>query len=175
MILRQARESDLPAIARLHAVSWRRAYAGMLPARFLDHEMPRRMAADWVPARLARQHVLVVEAGGLAGFAAADIGAEALYVDNLHIAEDRKGQGIGRQLMVAMANEALARGCARLWLTVLKENRPALAFYGRLGGAVSPPFDDDVMGCPVRSVAVAWTGPALAELGMGVPQRKDPR
>ena len=175
MILRQARDSDLPAIARLHADSWRRAYAGILPARFLDTEMPRRMAADWVPARLARQHVLVAGAAGLAGFAAADIGAEALYVDNLHIAEDRKGQGIGRQLMVAMANEALARGCARLWLTVLKENRPALAFYARLGGAVSAPFDDDVMGCPVRSVAVAWTGPALAELGMGVPQRKDPR
>lgn len=175
MILRSARDLDLPAIARLHGDSWRRAYAGMLPARFLDHEMPRRMAADWGPARLGRQHVLVVEAGGLAGFAAADIGAEALYVDNLHVAADRKGQGIGRQLMAAMAQTALSRGCVRLWLTVLEDNTAALAFYARLGGKVSPPFEDDVMGCPVRSVAVDWVGRALDRMGAGVSQDADPR
>ena len=170
MILRKARDSDLPSVARLHSDSWQRTYAGMLPDRFLTHDVPLRMAADWQPARLWRQHVLVAETGRLAGFAAADIGDGVLYVDNLHVAADRKGQGIGRQLMAAMAQKALSRGCARLWLTVLQDNTAALAFYARLGGTVSPPFEDDVMGCPVRSVAVDWAGRALDRMGAGVPQ-----
>lgn len=175
MILRKARDSDLPSVARLHSDSWQRTYAGMLPDRFLTHDVPLRMAADWQPARLWRQHVLVAEAGRLAGFAAADIGDGALYVDNLHVAAGCMGQGIGRRLMGAMAQEAEARGCARLWLTVLEDNGAAIRFYQGLGGTVSEPFDDDVMGHPVRSVAVAWEGSALDRLGAGVSQGADPR
>jgi ribosomal protein S18 acetylase RimI-like enzyme len=42
-------------------------------------------------------------------------------------------RGVGRALLEAATEEAIALGCRRLWLITTNDNLPALRFYQRLG------------------------------------------
>jgi GNAT superfamily N-acetyltransferase len=52
----------------------------------------------------------------------------------LYVQEGRRSHGLGRELLAAVANWALARGAGRLHWDVLAGNRRAEAFYRRQGG-----------------------------------------
>jgi hypothetical protein len=53
--LRDATEHDSPAIARLHADSWRSAYRGMLSDDYLDHRAHSERAAVRVFFQMSTQ------------------------------------------------------------------------------------------------------------------------
>lgn len=77
------------------------------------------------------------------------IGDEA-HVTNLLVAEERRGEGTGRELMVALVETAIKQGARHLTLEVRSENEPARALYSRLGLApvgVRPRYygDDDAL------------------------------
>jgi ribosomal protein S18 acetylase RimI-like enzyme len=55
------------------------------------------------------------------------------WIGGVGVVADRRGQGIGRQLMQAAEEEARGRGVKRLWLEVLVQNAPAIALYEKLG------------------------------------------
>ena len=82
---------------------------------------------------------LLVESGGAAvGFAlyyftySTFEGRPGLYVEDLYLAEDARGGGLGRRLLARLAAIALERGCSRVDLAVLDWN-PARGFYDKLG------------------------------------------
>jgi len=56
-----------------------------------------------------------------------------LYLEDLVISEEARGQGIGEALMAALAREALERGALRLEWVVLDWNERAIRFYERFG------------------------------------------
>ncbi|MDP6692024.1 MAG: GNAT family N-acetyltransferase [Alphaproteobacteria bacterium] len=58
-------------------------------------------------------------------------GRAGLYVEDLFVEPTLRGQGLGRDLMAAVARVALDRGCARVDLSVLDWN-PTRAFYDRI-------------------------------------------
>ena len=60
-------------------------------------------------------------------------GGPALLVEDVVVAPDHRGRGIGRALLVALADWASSRGVRRLQLLAAGNNGPALAFYDRLG------------------------------------------
>lgn len=60
-------------------------------------------------------------------------GEAGLYVEDLIVRQDARGQGIGRALLAACAAEAEAEGRGRLMLSVLAWNKPALRLYRGLG------------------------------------------
>jgi GNAT superfamily N-acetyltransferase len=59
-------------------------------------------------------------------------GCANIYVEDLYLAEDVRGQGLGRRLLARLAATAVERGCRRIDLEVLDWN-PARGFYDRLG------------------------------------------
>jgi len=59
-------------------------------------------------------------------------GRPGIHLEDIFVIERLRGQGIGHKLMAALAALAVARGCARLELSVLQWN-PAREFYHRLG------------------------------------------
>ncbi len=61
-------------------------------------------------------------------------GADA-WIGGVGVVADRRGQGIGEQLMRAVHEQARARGVTRLWLEVLVQNEPAVRLYEKLGYA----------------------------------------
>jgi GNAT superfamily N-acetyltransferase len=79
-----------------------------------------------------------------------------LYLEDLFVLPDHRGQRIGYALMQFCAREAVRRGCGRLDWAVLDWNTQAIAFYDRLGGR---PLDDWRL--------YRLDGAALAALGAG--------
>lgn len=91
----------------------------------------------------ARCEVLVAESHGqVVGFASffstfsTFHAADCLWLDDLFVDPDQRSRGIGRELLVAVADQALARGCARLEWLVATTNERGLAFYRRCGASV---------------------------------------
>jgi ribosomal protein S18 acetylase RimI-like enzyme len=138
----------LPAVAELHAASWRAAYRGILPDAYLDGPLNEDRRARWtgVTEEMAMSdRLLVAERGDvLAGFIAAwaseHLGCEHgfdLYIDNLHVRPDLRGQSIGHLLMSALANGLNDEAGCRAYLWLLDGNERAGRFYAKLGGRLS--------------------------------------
>jgi GNAT superfamily N-acetyltransferase len=79
---------------------------------------------------------LIAEADGrAAGFAlyfgtySTFRGQPGLYLEDIYVREERRGQGVGTALLSAVARVAVERGCGRLEWSVLDWNQPALDFY----------------------------------------------
>ena len=60
-------------------------------------------------------------------------GRPGLYLEDLFVRPAFRGRGHGEALLRHLAGVALERGCARFEWSVLDWNKPALAFYRKLG------------------------------------------
>lgn len=56
-----------------------------------------------------------------------------LYLEDIFVLKEARGQGAGAALFKEMVAEAARRGCGRMEWVVLDWNRLALDFYGRFG------------------------------------------
>ena len=61
------------------------------------------------------------------------VGRRGLYLEDLFVKPEWRGQGIGRQLLVHLARLAVERDCGRFEWAVLDWNEPAIQFYRGLG------------------------------------------
>src|SRR6266478_5832491 len=61
------------------------------------------------------------------------LGRPGLYLEDLFVKPDRRGNGYGRALLVELAKIARDRGCGRMEWAVLDWNEPAINFYRALG------------------------------------------
>ncbi|MDP9176127.1 MAG: GNAT family N-acetyltransferase [Gemmatimonadota bacterium] len=82
------------------------------------------------------------------------LASRGLYLEDLFVIPEARGQGAGYALLSALAELALSRGCGRLEWSVLAWNQLAIDFYLRLGAV---PLDDwrtyRLMGEPLRRLA----------------------
>lgn len=60
-------------------------------------------------------------------------GRNGIWLEDLFVAPDHRGSGLGRQLMGALAAVCLERGYPRMEWTVLDWNTPALEVYRHVG------------------------------------------
>ncbi len=60
-------------------------------------------------------------------------GRRGLYLEDLYVTPDARGQGAGRVLLRHLAQLALDRGCGRFEWSVLDWNAPAIEFYRKIG------------------------------------------
>jgi GNAT superfamily N-acetyltransferase len=137
---RVARSDDAPAIAALHADSWRRHYRGALSDAFLDGEVFEDRRAVWTErlqeADEASRTVLAEWNGDLVGFAHTVFDADPTWgalLDNLHVIHTSQRLGVGSRLLGLTADAVIERQ-ASLYLWVLEQNRRAQAFYEAHGG-----------------------------------------
>lgn len=56
-----------------------------------------------------------------------------LYLEDLYVRPEHRGQGVGEALLKHLARIAVERGCGRMEWSVLNWNRRAIEFYERLG------------------------------------------
>ncbi len=84
--------------------------------------------------------VLIAEVDGApAGFAlffhnfSTFVGKPGLYLEDLFVRPAFRGLGLGKQLMVRLAQIAVERDCGRFEWSVLDWNTPAIDFYRSLG------------------------------------------
>jgi GNAT superfamily N-acetyltransferase len=144
MILRQASKRDAEAIANLHADSWRSAYRGILSDEYLAYRVHAERVTLWHDRFAADatkpMFVIVAESGEvLNGFVCVFPQEDPIFgsfLDNLHVAPSRTGQGIGKLLLVESARHLLSIGkVGGLYLWVMEQNKRARQFYARAGAA----------------------------------------
>lgn len=141
MQIRPIQPTDVEAVADLHARSWQTAYRGILDDSYLDGPIVAERRAFWREqlARPAADHIglLALENGAVVGFAFALRDHDPVWgtlLDNLHASPERRGHGIGTQLLLALTGE-LARSSAGIHLWAFEGNVRTRRYYERLGAA----------------------------------------
>ena len=61
------------------------------------------------------------------------LGTPNLYLEDVFVRREYRGGGLGRQMMAAVAQQAISHGCSRMEWSVLNWNREAVTFYEKLG------------------------------------------
>ena len=156
--VRAARESDVAQIHRLiiDLATYERAADEVrsTPDQLRDALFGPQPAA----------YALVAEsAGEVVGFAlyfrnfSTWEGVHGIYLEDLYVAPEHRGSGLGKALLAALAEIAVQRGYARLEWAVLDWNQPSIEFYRALGAV---PMEE-------------WTvyrlaGPALHRVALGI-------
>jgi GNAT superfamily N-acetyltransferase len=82
------------------------------------------------------------------------LGKPGLFLEDLIVLPERRGQGLGRALLAAVAGLAVERGCGRLDWNVLAWNEPAVGFYRGLGAEIFP----DWRSCRLEATALERVG-----------------
>lgn len=116
--------ADVPAVLEIERLS----FSAPWPAYAFEQELTANRLARYVVARLDDR---VVGFGGI-----------WLMVDEAHITTfgvhpDQRRQGIGRRLLLRLAELAIELGSARMTLEVRVSNRPAQALYRSFGFRVA--------------------------------------
>jgi GNAT superfamily N-acetyltransferase len=85
------------------------------------------------------------------------LGRPGIYLEDLYVRPAMRGRGIGKALLVYLAQLAAERKCGRLEWAVLNWNEPSIAFYRSLGAR---PMDEWTV--------YRLTGDSLKRLAEGV-------
>jgi GNAT superfamily N-acetyltransferase len=133
-MIRPATPADVPAIARL--IRGLAEYERLTHALNLDEG---RLHEHLFGPRPFAEVLLAEEAGEVVGYALYFLTYStfrcepSLYLEDVFVVPERRGQGHGKALLAAVARVAVERGCGRLEWTVLDWNAPAIRFYRSLG------------------------------------------
>jgi GNAT superfamily N-acetyltransferase len=154
--IRFARPADVPAIVGLI-----RELAVFEHLEHLMQATPELLEPQLFGARPACECLVGEDAdGAVVGFAlffhnfSTFLCKPGLYLEDLYVRPTARGTGLGRALLVALAQIAVERDCGRFEWSVLDWNVNAQAFYERMGATLLP----DWRICRV-------TGEALYRLG----------
>ena len=132
--LRPTTRTDIPQILEF--------IRGLAEYEKLAHEAvatPALLETHLFGERPAAEVVIADVDGHPAGFAlffhsfSTFLGQPGLYLEDLFVLPRHRGLGIGKRLMVHLAQLAVARGCGRFEWSVLDWNEPALRLYRSLG------------------------------------------
>lgn len=136
LTIRPATVDDVPAIlGHIRALA---AYEN------LSHEVTAtagQLRATLFPEQghAAAECVLAEVNGTSAGFAvfftnySTFLAKPGLHLEDLFVAPEWRGRGVGKGLLLHVARLANARGCGRMEWTVLDWNQPAIDFYDSIG------------------------------------------
>ena len=131
---------DAEEVGRVHVRVWQEAYAGLMPAAYLDSLDPDEFAAHWRERLLAPRdgvrHWLARDEAGIVGLATSgpardDHAPTPWQLYAINVLARGHGTGVGSALLDA----ALGDRAAYLW--VVEGNHRAIAFYRKHG------FTDD--------------------------------
>jgi GNAT superfamily N-acetyltransferase len=110
----------------------------------LEHELKATEAqlGEALFGKRPAAEALIAERGGEAlGYAlffptfSSFLASTGMWLEDLFVREEHRGEGVGRALLEALAALAQERGGERLEWAALDWNEPALGFYRRIGAA----------------------------------------
>lgn len=166
MIIREATQSDVPAISRVHVDTWRTTYRGMVPDEHLANLSYEQRENGWYQILDRAQeggsftYIAEVECGEIVGFANGGVEhtGDPVYRGELtaiYIRQSYQGQGIGRRLVQIVAERLVQLDINSMLVWVLVDN-PACQFYAALGGKTVYEKELTIGGKPLMEVAYGW-------------------
>lgn len=164
-----ASRNEADAIADLHTRSRQIAYRGLYGDAYLDQELAQVSRRAWRKrfetfAPATDLILAAMDGGEPVGLAYASFRlnpAVGALLDNLHVAPERKGGGLGTALLAEVARWLIEdHGGAPLHLEVYAPNQAALGFYIRKGGVEAARYRETAPGGrEVDVVRYRWAQP----------------
>jgi ribosomal protein S18 acetylase RimI-like enzyme len=183
-----AHREDAPAVATLHAESWRRHYRGAYSDHYLDGDLDAERLALW-KERLGRSDgatftLLAQQDDRLVGFVHARLDAEpycGTLIDNLHVTHELQRRRVGSRLMDRAARYVLEQRPGQgIHLWVLEQNRSAQTFYLSRGGQIcarelvpAPGGETRNLNGTPFGLKVAWPDPSALVLADQFPETEN--
>ena len=137
--IRPAQERDVEAIVEL--------IRGLAEFEQLTHLLrvtPQTLAPHLFGPKPVAEALVAESAGTLVAFAlfftnfSTFLAQPGLYLEDLFVRPQARGQGIGEALLTRLARLAVERGYGRFEWSVLDWNENAIRFYQRMGATVLP-------------------------------------
>jgi len=94
---------------------------------------------EWIFDKKKAEVIFAMDDGREVGFAlffhnfSTFLGRAGIYLEDLFVLEEYRGQGYGKALLKELARIARERGCGRLEWWCLDWNKPSIDFYRSLG------------------------------------------
>jgi GNAT superfamily N-acetyltransferase len=136
MLLRSATEHDVPLIVRF--IRELAEYERLAHECVATEESVRETLFG---ARPYAEVIVAEEGGEPAGFAlffhnySTFLARPGIYLEDLYVRPEMRGRGVGKALLIRLAQIAEERNCGRLEWAVLNWNEDAIRFYRSLGAA----------------------------------------
>lgn len=132
-ILRPAQESDIPALYEL--------IRELAVYEKIENDLTgtEEMLYDAIFRRKVTEVLMAEYRGELVGYAiyfynfSSFIGLPGLYLEDIYIRSQYRGQGFGRYTLAFLAKLALEKKCWGMEWTVLDWNKPSIDFYEGMG------------------------------------------
>jgi ribosomal protein S18 acetylase RimI-like enzyme len=154
--LRRAKEVDARPIAEVHVGTWRRAYAGLIPAELLNALDVNRRSEFWgrviATTPVDRRPWVAVVDGEVVGFVSAgeshDDAAPSTTgeIYAIYVSADCWDRGMGRNLMAHAERDLREHGYHDATLWVLAGNERARTFYENAGWRTDGTARTETMG-----------------------------
>jgi N-acetylglutamate synthase-like GNAT family acetyltransferase len=140
MLIRPVKESDIPAVAKVHVESWKVAFKGILSENFLEQLKAERFEKVWgdLLKRSNRLNLLIEEHKNVIGFISFEISAEekkstegeiiALYIDYLSWRH-----GAGTSLIEQAKIHMKKNGFETAFLWTMAHNAISRSFFDKTG------------------------------------------
>ena len=165
--VREARQEDAAAIARVHVNCWRTSYRGIVPEGFLarmSYEDFENRWRGWLRSvgdpRWAYR-VAVLPSGQIVGFASGGPRQGPAYADYdgelfaLYLLREHQRAGIGQRLFGSVTR-SLAEGGSTSSLAWVLARNPSRHFYEAVGGELLGSQDIEIDGARLEEVAYGW-------------------
>lgn len=136
-------------VAALAAKIWREHYPAIIGAGQVEYMIERFQSAAAMEAQIREQgyrYFLVEDGDGPAGYLAAAVRGEELFLSKFYLTAACRGRGYARPMMGFVEDLARAAGCRALTLTVNKRNAVAIRAYERLGFVIEKEIVIDIGG-----------------------------
>jgi GNAT superfamily N-acetyltransferase len=165
--VREARQEDALAIARVHVDSWRTSYRGIVPEGFLaamsykDFEERWREWLRGVESPHWAYRVAEFPSGRIVGFACGGPRQGPAYAGYdgelfaLYLLREHQRAGIGQRLFGSVARGLAEGGSSSLLAWVLARN-PSRRFYEAVGGELLGSQEIEIGGARLEEVAYGW-------------------
>jgi len=135
---RIAKQEDIPLIQDLASRIWKEHYPGIITQEQIDYMLGKMYSPEVIRDEIEQQeyrYILVVSENKAVGFMAYvhEQAREAVRISKLYLLPALHGQGIGRQMLAYVKEDAHRSGAKLLYLFVNKQNDKAIRAYERFG------------------------------------------
>jgi len=153
--LRKALPVDVHDIARIHVNSWKTAFEGLMPQKYINGYTCSSRIDEWNRVIKTNAETVVVaecdsKVVGLMSYSAHLHLLDTLELSKIYLCPTVYGKSIGSKFMNYLMNEAEAKGIKVINLYVLDNNESAIRFYMKHGfvysdGYVSEEFEGETI------------------------------
>lgn len=128
---------ELRSVAELADKIWHECFIGIISLGQINYMVEKFQSYEAMKEQTETQgyiYFAVRENGGLCGYTAIKPDSDdRLFLSKLYLRSDKRGRGIGAEMLGRVFDEARKLGKKRVYLTVNKHNDRAIAVYKKTG------------------------------------------